>query len=178
MNLTSSDRRVIVAELLLHRFEAEEKELKHRVSHLALAIYNDVYSARTRAAMAKLPKDWLPTRNNIEVQLAGQYEDLAFITPMPFLAKHFHPNRGAFAVYDAKHPFTQTWEGLDAAEAKLRQEKRTADLSARSFLQRFRDTKRLLAEWPEVRPYLPATPSTPPLPSIPIKALNHALRLP
>lgn len=197
--LTTTIREEIRDELLRHRFAKDFIAIEDAVRDLALAVYEEVYDAETRAAMEALPEGWLARSETIDVRFGGNWVRLSFAgsfrryewmfrlpDPRPavsklVLAQH---QKGDITVLAHDHPLTVRFEDVDRAADKLRVAVHTAERKITAALCAVSSVEKLIATWPEVEPFAKGyieskgKDGKPKLPAIPVEALNAALDLP
>ena len=193
--LTADTRKHIVDCMIRHRFGDEIDKLVSQRADLALAIYIDVFPRKIRDQMNVLPDGWLPTSNNITVNIQGHYTSLYFsgkfnfgstinkyITNRQSERMRFPTNKLGRAVknYGADTTIAQRYAEIRAQEDILEEQVVTAHHVATKVVNSVRTTGRLVEIWPEVKPFLPP-PSKKQnnlLPAVPVETLNETFRLP
>lgn len=192
--ITKDDRVTIRNAALAHRFQKETEVLVADYAAFANDVYETIYSKADRELMAKLPKGWLSSVNEIKVKFGESYCTLPFngrinyVTVPDYLS--FSPptvyrvmaecHRAVCAeVFDADHPLAERHSALSNRASDLRTEVSSAAKLAGAILEQGTTVAKLLAIWPEAKPFVGflMKPKAS-LPALPITTLNGLLDLP
>ncbi len=193
VKLTNAHRDEILKRVLSHAFKAEAEKLRDDFAALAGAVYDDVFSAAERRQMEALPQGWLPTDDDINVQLGSDYrylrfngrnarvDDLVACVPAKETLRRFPASKKASCckVYEASHPLTVRFRELENARDDLLLRVSDATAKTRAALNRATTLARLVEGWPEIEPFTTFIPTDrPALPAIQTDVLNGLLDLP
>jgi len=192
--ITNEHRSRILKAVLQHRFGAAFASLQAEYAQLAQDIYEDVYDAKQRAQMEALPDGWLPRSISIRSKLGESYADLPFngwirhINSSDLVeAKERSQSRvilsrdinAVMEIYDHNHNFAEIYSALQVKAADLRNQVREAEKLTMAILERATTLPKLLAVWPEVKPFVEfLQEAKPKLPALPIDQVNGLLDLP
>lgn len=194
IRLTTADRESIAKGMLKHRFAKDAARLVKDRAAFALAVYEDIYKPKDRAAMEALPKGWLPEKDHIAVKFADKftqlpfsgcvslgydYRDLASVEAINRRVIGKHANACA-AVYEATHKLAIRYELLSQRRSAFKQELREAETQITAALGSVTTTNRLLELWPEASPFVASlgVKAATALPALPTDKLNAMLGLP
>lgn len=176
--LTMEMRDAIQQKLITRAFDAREKAQAAEKAALADAVYNDIYPAKVQAIMEGLPKDFFPYDNDLKVSFHGEVVNLRWGREARRVA-HGHQYSVA-TIYPKDHKLTKRYDAWKKAERELTAEKDKAKSRARALLKSVTTIKRLIAVWPEVKPFVEVYENQPGrggLPAIPMGELNKSLNL-
>lgn len=183
IRLTNTIREKILAGLIKHRFEAEEKALRERDFDLGQELYEMTYSKDIQAKMAALPDGYFPTAGSIAYSWRKNKDARYVSRNIPLrhwqkIAKSAEYNGLALELdLDSEFP-RKDKQFLDDKE-DLRKRKENTVTETRSALAAFTTLEKLLGTWPEVAPFVPAVAyEDRKMPVPPVKKLNDALDLP
>lgn len=183
--------------LIEHTFNSRVAALVVERAQIAQEIY-DLHYKPDMKRINDLPEGWLPVHSSIAFESVGSRYNYHFSGQLfrrwssQFSFQHLKANQpihthrrfkqsdnGAVEVFDAKHPIAVRVEKHEAAAAALHNEVLTAWKTAGASLDNFTTVEKLLDEWPEVKPFVPAAVApTPSLPALPTQHLNKMFDLP
>jgi len=152
LRITESMRAAITIRLLQHRFERDKKALKRREHDLAMKVHRLRYSAAIRKHMNDLPDGWLPTAGMIQVHVGSYWRKLYFTenVRVQFIDQHgsFDLNKTENA--DLAAAIQKHFEEISALD------KQEEDLRKKTIgtLAGFSTINRLVAAWPEIKPFV------------------------
>lgn len=177
VRLTEYMRDAIKDALLERAFGERDKALEAGKKKLADDIYKHLYPAPLLRKMKTLPNGFLPKDDDQRVKFAGDFTRVCW-GDQRIVASEY---KGNAQVFDANHPFTDRYRDLKAVESKLEGEKREARAKADAALKNATTVGKLIAIWPEVKPFVEkyvrkATPA--PLPVVQTAVLNKTFDLP
>jgi hypothetical protein len=175
--LSKSLREHIVEQLLHKKFDAAEQALEAREASLALEVYNDIYPSYVQEQMNALPEGWLAESTVLAVTFNGQYDRFDLSKP----GKRFLACTDSYTAkrYECTHALTKVRDRIKRDGEALKQSRRELRSKLLGTLESFRTVKKLVAEWPEVIPYIPAwTPTQTTALAVPIATLNMPVGLP
>lgn len=177
VRLTEYMRDAIKNALLERAFGERDKALEAGKKKLADDIYKHLYPAPLLRKMKALPNGFLPKDDDQRVKFGGDFERVSW-GDQRIVASEY---KGNAQVFDANHPFTDRYRDLKAVESKLEGEKREARAKANAALKNATTVGKLIAIWPEVKPFVEkyvrkATPA--PLPVVQTAVLNKTFDLP
>lgn len=150
IRLNSTIREAIVKHLMAHRFEKQEKAQKERKAALGDLAYQTVIDAlkpEEKALLVKIPPRWLRTVSSIHFSYPGGYDRVEFNHETGLPSKLIRTHQ-----LEAEHPLTKAIVDYERSKDELKQEKRDARHAAETALGKVTTVKRLLEEWPEIRP--------------------------
>lgn len=150
IRLNSAIRDTIVKHLMAHRFEKQEKALEERKAALGDLAYQTVIAAlpeQEKGLLAQVPDNWLRSRTGLYFSFPGNYElvDLNGSRHLPEKLIRTHQIEG-----DSK--LAKAIVDYERARDSLKQDKRNARHAAQTALGKVTTVKRLLEEWPEIKP--------------------------
>jgi len=181
LKLTETMRQRITTALLQHRFEKEELALKRREHDVAMKVHRLRYDASMRKRMEALPSGWLPTASRVWVKAAtigGTW--LGYTEPVRLPTG----DQGAYVYLDKiKNSDAVAAAVIDLHGAKQAYDERRAAIASETTktLASFGTVARLLAAWPELKPFtdkLGFDASKKSLPAVIPGELNKSLGLP
>lgn len=143
IRLNSTIRDTIVKHLMAHRFEKQEKALEEKKAALGDLAYQTVIDAlpeREKALLAQVPDNWLRSRTGLHFSFPGNYE-LVDLNGTRYLPEKLIRTHQLEAIVE-----------YERARNSLKQEKRDAKHAAQTALGKVTTVKRLLEEWPEIKP--------------------------
>lgn len=174
--LTNQLRSDLADTLLKRRFDEAHSALAKREKALGIRIYEDVFDAKTRAAMKRLPAGWLPTINHAKVKFeAGGYSAVHMGEDRPVPHVKYHTT---LKVYGARDPISEAYQEWESDTKSLRESRSRLEVEIRGALDSVTTIKRLLELWPELEPFVPKDGVKTLLPAINVSTLNAALKLP
>lgn len=153
IRLTRAMRRDIKQRVLEHRFNGPEQLLKTRQRKLGEVVYNDLYDAATRRAMAALPEGFLPTATKIEVNVDGDDIDVEWGESRPVAAIHAYNYAANAPRYEKSHPLSANLRELERESAALEDLRRKVAKEVSAVLNSASTLNKLLTTWPEVEPF-------------------------
>lgn len=174
MKLTQAMRDFVIAVMLDHRFRADELAAQKRFPVLAERIYRDVLGDSIEK-MASLPEGWLPELYSIHVSFGSAYDCIRLLESRR--VPHSR-TKGAFAAYDARHHFTDEWQGIRDDRKSLYAERDRVRSQLAAVLASVSTINKLVEVWPEAAPFVPTGKASSNLPAVDFKSLNKALKLP
>lgn len=196
--LTNDMRGEIVTALIHHTFDARVATLCDERAAIATSVY-DLHYAKDRKAMDALPDGWLPTNDGVRFRAGatewtlyfcgvlhgryGAYSNLACMPSnkrVPQTKRVLERQSGRIVeVFDAQHPIAERVEASAASLDALNEEVNAAKRTAQATLNRFTTVEKLLEEWPEIKPFIPANKQPQaPVPALPTQHLNKMFDLP
>lgn len=178
IRLNSTIRQTIVKHLMAHAFEKQEKALEEQKAALGDLAYQTVIAAlpaREKPLLEQVPDSWLRTRGGLHFAYPGGYDHVSFGEDKHLPEKLIRTHK-----LEADHKLTKAIVAYERARDDLKKEKRDARKAAETALGRVTTIKRLLEEWPEIKPIVEkALPEArqPSLPSIRKEDLNKQFAL-
>lgn len=187
--------------VLAHRFKPAIVALELEQMELAKTVYEDFFKASDRKTMYGLPNGWLPEQTHIQIKVGSEiirlnfngsfatrhstYDEMSSFVSRDIKDVHKrwmdkHTN-GIVKVYgnapgDRIGYAVHQWLRLiDATNEEIKQ----ARIKTGAALGNFFTIAKLIEEWPEIAPFIPAKSAPPPqLPALPVASLNSMLGLP
>lgn len=179
VRLTEYMRDSIKDALLERAFGERDKAIAADELKLADDIYKHLYPAPLLRKMKALPNGFLPKDDDQRCKFGGDFERVSWGEPYRIVAAE---NRNNAVVFDANHPFTDRYRDIKNRKAKLEEEKREARAKANAALKNATTVGKLLAIWPEVKPfvekYLKKATTAAQLPVVQTAVLNKTFDLP
>jgi hypothetical protein len=137
---------------MTHTFEAADNAWHLERKKFDKDVYEDVYEPKVRAAMKRLPPEFLPYDKQICVSLGGAYEAIN-VDKCPVAYKDTFYSRAA-KVYDSTHPLVLRFRELEKKKHELQDKKNEAKSAAKAALDGCMTIKQLIEAWPEVKPFV------------------------
>lgn len=179
--LTRHIREALLKKLMRRAFQKRAQEMVDRCSAFAVTVYEDALAAHLKS-IRSIPDGWLPSDDDVKVQIAGEMTRLCFNGSMgngclenvmreagaeeasvagsvkgSFNRPHMpFPSkfRGqCVKVYDATDPIAQAYMELTRDLEDLQSEMRAARLSAKTAMESVTTVKKLIEVWPEVEEF-------------------------
>lgn len=179
--LTRHIREALLKKLMRRAFQERAQEMVDRCSAFAVTVYEDALAAHLKS-IRSIPDGWLPSDDDVKVQIAGEMTRLCFNgsmgngclesimreagaeeakVPGSVKGSFNRPNmpfpakfRGqCVKVYDATDPIAQAHMELVRDLEDLQSEMRAAKLSAKTAMESVTTVKKLIEVWPEVEEF-------------------------
>lgn len=193
--LNNHMRQDIAQKLVQHRFDAEIESLRNEQVELAERVYADIYAGDDMKRIESLPKNWLPTRREMQLEVGGETVSLQFNGDLhsrdyrarPFFAsdrkgmeKPFPrcDHWGTIKQYGSRSPIGKAINDFTGKVAKLVEQISEAHTKVSATLGEFYTVKSLVDGWPEIKPFIPEKEQKVLLPAVPTKQLNEMFGLP
>lgn len=151
--LSTDKRDAIALKLLDKKFADIEAEIQKKKYAFNLEIYNSIYDEATRRKMNRLPKGWLPEKDEFAVYFeGGAYggrcrPDLE--KPKRFLHKHeslYVPIKA----FDSSTEIHKKHEDISKEIEDSREERKKMNREVWAILNSANTTKQLIELWPEI----------------------------
>ncbi len=176
MKLTNAQRDTILKRIIAHRFDTQRDALKAKGTDLADKLYQVMYDDADRAILLSAPQGFFAYNHSIDVWMSNpkRHERFFFSKRMPLKAVTNH-----WLEIDSTHPLYSAFDEWFDAQKAFYADKSAAEKQVSATLQSFSTMNKLVAEWPEVAPFITGlTPVIKNLPAINVSALNALLDLP
>lgn len=183
IRLTNSIRERIGERVLKYKYDQNGtvKEVSAEVASLATAAYNTLYTEKQRTLIDSLPNGWMPESDQIGVKFGFEVTQLSFNgEPSDFartwddkkLIKSYLPNirevkkrlacnseryrHGSTIdlVLDHNHDLTSRFNKVQRRVTDFLDSYKKDKLSIKTTLNSFTTAKKLMDEWPEVKPFV------------------------
>lgn len=179
VRLTTGIRESVLRQLLKHRFEKEEQELKATQEQLALDAHDLLFPDALRKQLEALPEGFVPTAAYVRVKLGDThyYRHLEF--PNDIRKRVRSADHNKVFLLEPGHPIYARLFELEAKESALKEAKGLARHQAKAVLYSVTTVAKLVSVWPEVTPFVQKfiDAPEPTLPALPIPSLNQMLSL-
>lgn len=179
VKLTNGIRESVLHQLLKHRFEKEEQELKAAQEQLALDAYDMLLPEALRKQLEALPEGFVPTNTEVRVKFGDTryYSHLNF--PKGVSKRVRSADNSKTFLLEPDHPIYIRHFELEARESALKEAKDLARSQANAALNSVTTVAKLVSVWPEVAPFVQKyiDAPKPTLPALPIPSLNQMLNL-
>jgi hypothetical protein len=151
--LNEGMRKAIVERLMRHAFDKETKDLADQKRKLNEDIYNDIYSAKLRALMRKLPSGYFAEGVDLYVQIGGEFVQVPVSEHKPVAHKHTRCSTAA-KIYQSTDPIAERHDEWRKQRRNLRERQDKAKSAASAALGSCSTMKQLLEVWPEAAPFV------------------------
>jgi hypothetical protein len=199
--LTAAIRDEIIEDMISHRYLEECHEHIMHMKCFAEAVYEDIYSEKTRAEFEALPKGWLPESTMIKVIFGNSHAELnfnglfetrysnqEFSFLKDFDTKVYQPiskrlpdkDKGSWIKrYEANSSMAIEYDQLINDRKTIIAEMKDSKTKLGGVLNSFSSSGPLVESWPEIAPFLKKFIKEPaPLPAIPVESFNATFKLP
>lgn len=176
IRLTNTMRERILRDIMIYRFDEEEKKLQADEYALGQEIYRHCLGKKGLELINSLPPGWVPTTNNISVRFAGSYTHLNTGENLRCPAENKHR---CWEVFDAGHKYTEQFNDFRNREKDLKERKEAVRVQIKAALESATTAKRLKELWPEIASFIECHAKEPAALPMPIlNKLNKELNLP
>lgn len=201
--MTTHIRERLLKDLITRTFHDRAQEMTQERADFARRVYKESFSEKDHKLMASLPKGWLPTDNDIKVQIAHAVQQFHFNGGDKYssLSEEFrlagaerieddhlivpwnkYNGSPVIKVFDADSDIRKAHDDLTNRYEALIEEIKQARTATKKVLESVGSIKKLIEVWPEVeafaKPYLTEGERRAILPMIPREKINAMLGLP